>query len=157
MAAALSVDLRERVVAACVEEGLTYEEAASQFGVGYATVNRWLRLQRETQQLAPKPLPGRTPRIDEFGQALVRKLVSERPDATIVELADAYASVVGARLAPCIMHRALVRLGLTRKKRQCTPPKESALTSCYFDGTTNVFAVAPSGSAADCSSSTKAE
>jgi len=34
----------------------------------------------------------------------------------VVELADAYSGVVGSRLAPSIMHRALVKLGLTRKK-----------------------------------------
>jgi transposase len=125
--------------------------------VGYASVNRWLRLFRETDQLAPKPLPGRTPRIDEAGQALVRRLVSERPDSTVTELAEAFGSVVGARLAPCIMHRALVKLGLSRKKRQCMLRSASETTSHSFDGTTSDFAAVSSAFDAASSSSTKAE
>jgi transposase len=137
MTAALSVDLRERVVTACLEEGLTYGEAATHFAVGYASVSRWLRLFRETQQLEPKPLPGRTPRIDEAGMAIVRRLVSERPDATVVELAETYGSETGARLAPCIMHRALARLGLTRKKRQSMPRSAIGTMSDCFAGTSS--------------------
>ena len=118
MATALSVDLRKRVVAACTLEGASYEEAAARFGVGRASVSRWLRLFRETEALHPKPLPGRVPRIDKSGEALVEELVQARPDATVAELAEAFRMRVGCRpIATCIMHRALDRLGLTRKKR----------------------------------------
>ena len=140
MTAALSVDLRRRVVRSCLEEGLTYERAASRFGVGYATVNRWLRLFRETNQLEPKPLPGRKPRIDEAGHALVRQLVSDRSDATLAELTEAYANVVGVRVATCIMHRTLAKLGLSRKKRQSTRRSESETMSRFSAGTTSDFA-----------------
>lgn len=150
----MSVDLRGRVVKACLE-GLTYEEAASRFDVGYASVSRWLRLYRETKRLEPKPLPGRAPRIDEAGLVLVRKLVEQRADATLDELAKAYGELCGARLAPCIMHRALAKLGLTRKKRRFTRVSANATMSSFCDGTSSDFARS-SDSAAACSSSTKA-
>jgi transposase-like protein len=99
MGAALSVELRARVVSACRDEGMTYEEAASRFGVGHASVSRWMRLYRETNQLKAKPYPGRTPRIDEVGQALVRQLVETRPDATLwrAHVVEESASAGGAR------------------------------------------------------------
>ena len=125
------MDLRERVVRACLEEGLTYAQAASRFDVGYATVNRWLRLQRETHQLEPKPLPGRVPRIPQDKLALVRELVQQRPDATVKELAAEFGARTGIRLATCIMHRALAKLGLTRKKRASTRANAIAKMS-YF-------------------------
>jgi transposase len=155
MGAALSVDLRARVVSACRDEGMTYKEAACRFGVGYASVSRWMRLYRETNQLKAKPFPGRTPRIDEVGQALVRQLVETRPDATLLELAQAYGESRGTRLAPSIMHRALAKLGLTRKKRRSTRPSESAKTSRSCVGTSSSSA-GVSDFGVDCFSSTKA-
>ena len=119
MATAISLDLRARVTAACLQEGATYEEAAARFGVGRASVSRWLRLYCETEALEPRPLPGRVPRIDEAGEALVLELVRSRPDATLAELAEAFRMRTSSRpLATCIMYRALDRMGLTRKKRR---------------------------------------
>ena len=128
MGAALSVDLRRRVVEAYSSGNFTYEETAQNFRVGYATVNRWLRLAREAGSLEAKPLPGRVPRIDTAGLAFVRQLVADHPDATLRELTHAYEVVHGSRLATCIMHRALSKLGLTRKKRLSTLRSESVKT-----------------------------
>jgi transposase len=123
-----------------LEDGFTYTEAAAHFGVGYASVSRWLRLHRETSQLKPKPFPGREPRIDADGEALVRKLVADSPDATVNELAAAYTKTLGvARLAPCIMHRALAKLGLTRKKRRSMRRNASEMTSRSFAGISRNF------------------
>ncbi len=153
MGAALSVDLRARVVGACLD-GTTYDEAADRFGVGYASVSRWMRLYRETNQLAAKPFPGRKPRIDDAGHEFIRQLVEARPDATLSEFAHAYFESRGARVAPCIIHRALAKLGLTRKKRRFTQPSVSAKTLLFCDGTLNDSAL-PSVSGGACFSSTK--
>jgi transposase len=153
MPAPLSVDLRMRVVEAYKEEGLTYGEAAARFGIGYATVNRWLRLHRETQQLAPKPTPGRVRRISLEGDEIVRRLVREQPDATLKELAERYGALEGRRLPVALMQRAVARLGLTLKKRSSTPASVTETTSCSCDGTTSTNAPA---SSEGCSFSTKA-
>jgi hypothetical protein len=58
MTKGLSIDLRKRVVAyyeAHRSQGATYESTASRFAAGGATVNRWLRLKRETGSVAVKP------------------------------------------------------------------------------------------------------
>ena len=43
MGAPYSMDLRERVVAAVLEEGLSRHKAAARFGVGYATAIEWVK------------------------------------------------------------------------------------------------------------------
>jgi transposase len=121
MAWAHSIDLRERVLAAYTEGGATYEDVAARFCVGRATVNRWLRRHRETGSVAPKQhRSGNRPKVDEQGLQLLRELVDVRPDATLAELAAAYRERTDVKLAICMVHRALARLAVTRKKRSST-------------------------------------
>src|SRR5262245_41855051 len=68
MAWARSMDLRERVSAAYAEGNATYEAVAERFRLGRATVSRWLRLHRETGNVAPKAHRcGNPPKVDERG------------------------------------------------------------------------------------------
>ena len=62
MAKALSMDLRERVVAAVENEGLSRRKAAARFGVGYATAIEWLKRVRETGSVAPGQMGGHKPK-----------------------------------------------------------------------------------------------
>ena len=63
MPRALSVDLRERVVRAVENEGLSRRRAAARFGVGVSTVITWVRRFRESGRLAPERVGGCKPRI----------------------------------------------------------------------------------------------
>lgn len=62
MARTLSVDLRERVVAA-VEGGMSRREAAERFGVSVASAVRWCALSQETGSVSAKPRPVLTIRL----------------------------------------------------------------------------------------------
>jgi putative transposase len=62
MAAPYSVDLRERVVLAVVQGGLSCNQAAARFGVGIKTAIDWVRRFRETGSVAPLPMGGRRPK-----------------------------------------------------------------------------------------------
>jgi len=62
MARPYSMDLRERVVRAVEEEGLSRNKAARRFGIGIKTAIDWLRLYRETGSVAAKPMGGRRPK-----------------------------------------------------------------------------------------------
>ena len=62
MAKPLSLDLRERVVAAVEAEGLSRHEAASRFGVGVSTAINWVRRFRETGSVAPGQMGGHKPK-----------------------------------------------------------------------------------------------
>lgn len=122
MPAAISTDLRIRIVEARAKEGQTYEELAERFDVGRATVDRVLRLARETGSVEPAPHGGGTPRrVTDVEQAVLRELVRTRPDATLDELCVALTVRTGVDISRATMGRELQRLGLTRKKNRWSP------------------------------------
>ena len=83
-----SVDLRERVVKCVKELNLTYVAAASMFSVSVASVNRWLRKERETGNLEPKEYGGGRSHAIKDGRQLnrLKKIIESQPDATIAEI-----------------------------------------------------------------------
>jgi transposase len=114
------LDLRERVVRA-VEAGTPQAVVARTFGVGRATVERYVRRKRETGALAPAPIPGRPARIGPAERPALAAQVAAAPDATLGEHCATWERGRGARLSPSAMHRALARLSITRKKRSSSP------------------------------------
>jgi putative transposase len=62
MARPLSIDLRERVVAAVLEGGLSRHRAAAQFGVAASTVINWVRRFEETGSLTSGQMDGHKPK-----------------------------------------------------------------------------------------------
>ena len=98
-------------------EGRTYEEIAALLGIGRATVNRILRLQRETNSLEPRPRGGGnlSPIHDHVADLLAR-IVAETPDATVAELSEMLMRRSGISTSRSGVTRALARLGFSRKK-----------------------------------------
>jgi putative transposase len=62
MARPYSNDLRERVVAAVLEGGVSCHQAAVQFDVAPSTAITWVRRLRETGSVAPGQMGGHRPR-----------------------------------------------------------------------------------------------
>jgi len=62
MARPYSVDLRERVILAVVQGGLSCNQAAARFGIGIKTAIDWVRRFRETGSMAALPMGGRRPK-----------------------------------------------------------------------------------------------
>jgi transposase len=116
---AYSVDLRERAVGA-VAGGMPQSVAARTFGVGRATVQRWVRRQR-AGNLGPAPVGGSAPRIGPAQAEALRAQVAAHPDATLAEHAERWEREQGVRVSLWALDRALDRLGITRKKRRSTP------------------------------------
>ena len=113
-----SVDLRERVIGA-LDKGMTQEEAAEVFSVGPASVYRWARLQRDRGSVEPLPHGGGHPRsIDAEGDEELKKLVAEKPDRFLPELAKELTKRTSQPASTSSVSRALQRLGLSRKKRR---------------------------------------
>jgi transposase len=56
------MDLRERVVQAVEQEGLSRRQAAERFGIGIKTAIDWVRRYRETGSVAAKPMGGCRPK-----------------------------------------------------------------------------------------------
>lgn len=114
---ALSMDLRQRVVEAFQQGEGTSKQLARRFGVGRATVQRWMRLTRETGSPAPRPHGGgQTHRIGDGELSAFRRLVDEQPDRTRAEMARAWTERTGVRVSVATIGRTLTRLGYTLKK-----------------------------------------
>lgn len=118
---AFSVDLRERVWRACQREAIGPTEAAEEFGVSRSFVCKLLRRYRDEGTLAAKPRGGnRPPALDAGDLRELRRLVRQRPDATLAELCRALRErrPGGAAVRAWTMCRALARLKLPLKKRR---------------------------------------
>ena len=113
---AYSEDLRLRIVAA-VDGGMPRSEAARVFGVGRATVKRYLQLRRETGGLDPRPRRGPPPlKMAALAAALPARLEAA-PDATLAEHCAWYEETTGVRVADTTISRVIrLHLGWTRKK-----------------------------------------
>jgi transposase len=135
-----SLDLRERVVRACDEGRGTRAQIADLFGVSTSWIRRLLQRRRETGGVAAKPHGGGRPRKLGEGQSRqLLALVVEHPDATLGELHQR----LGAGVHVTTLHRALARVGLTLKKKTCTPPSRIALMSATSG---RLFAAGPPAS-----------
>ena len=58
-----SLDLRDRVVAAVEQEGLSRHQAAARFGVAVSTAVHWVRRYRTTGSVAPSKVGGHKKRV----------------------------------------------------------------------------------------------
>ena len=128
MSRALSLDLRERVLAA-VAGGLSHRAAAQRFGVSAASVSRWRALARRQGDARPGALGGdrRSKRI-EAQRALILSILEEMPDITIEELRRVL-SEHGQQFGYGTIQRFFARHRITRKKRPATLANRTARTS----------------------------
>lgn len=124
----LSMDLRERVVAA-VEGGMSRRAAAERFGISAATAVRWSQRKRSTGTVKPSPQGGdkHSHRIEAHA-GLIFGLVEERRDVTLEELRAAL-SARGVSVAASTLWRFFKRHRYTLKKRPGTRPSRTVPTS----------------------------
>ena len=119
MSKALSLDLRERVVAACDAGAGTPRQVADRFEVSRAWVYKLLKQRRDAGSVAPKaPSGGRKSAVDERARENLRERVRERPDATLEELRDRLAASGGPSVSAALVGRVLRELNLPRERRR---------------------------------------
>ena len=119
-----SMDLRERVIAAC-DAGQDTSEVAEEFGVSPAWVRRLKQRLRETGSLAPKPHGGgQKPILDEQGRAKLAGLLREQSDLTLEELRKR----LGIKISIGALWNAIHGLGLSLKKSPCMPQNRTGPT-----------------------------
>src|SRR4051812_20640419 len=101
---AYSIDLRERVTAACDAGDATREQIASRFSVSVPWIRKLLRQRRQTGSIEPRPHGGGHPRaFDGPADERLRRAVRADDDATLSELARA----AGVACCASAVHRAL--------------------------------------------------
>ena len=128
MSKALSVDLRERVVAA-IAGGASCREAAARLGVSASSAIRWASLARRQGSVAAKALGGdrRSVRIEAHAP-LILDLVERTSDITLREIRGELARV-GVSAGIGTLWRFFERRRLTWKKRRRTPASRTVRTS----------------------------
>ena len=115
MSKPLSVDLRERVVAA-VDSGMSRRKAAERFGVSISSAIRWTAQRRRTGDVRPRRIGGdkRSGRIEAYAPVILAA-VKERPDITLAELRELLAGH-GVGVAISTLWRFFARRKITLKK-----------------------------------------
>ena len=112
---AVGEDLRRRAVAAVLERGMSFREAALKFEVAQTSVFRWVQRYRQRGNVRADPRR-RPPSRIEPARALVFHLLKQRPKLTIPALRAALA-VEGVTVSAATVQRFLERHGLQRKER----------------------------------------
>ena len=111
MAAAYSMDLRERVLGDA-DAGLSSKELATRYHVSRAWVDALKQRRRETGSSAPRVQVKFRGRVLAGQEDRLVALITARPDATLAELRDALPTTAGLST----LWRAIGRLGFTVKK-----------------------------------------
>ena len=128
MARSLSLDLRNRVVAAVVG-GLSRRKAAERFGVSAASAVRWCARERETGDARPKLQGGdRHSHRIEAHAAFILAAVARQPDVTLTEL-RALLAARDVSVAVSTLWRFFRRRRFTFKKRPRMPANRTVQTS----------------------------
>ena len=120
-----SMDLRQRVVAACDAREGTREQIAERFGVSDRWIRKLLQRRRETDSLDPFPRnPGRKRALNDRQMERLGRLIRKRPDATLNELRKS----LGVKISIAALDRAIRRLDVTLKKNRSWQPSRSERT-----------------------------
>lgn len=131
MARPLSIDLRSRVVAHHKKSGDGRIILSRLFAVGSATAYRWVSKEATTGSVAPK-IPSRKGPLPKIGNDKLQDLcalVAEKCDRTLQQLCDLWHEKTGVLVDDATMHRALVRAGLSLKKKRFAPTSGRGQTS----------------------------
>ena len=122
----ISLDLRAAVVSYYTKhDGATYESTAAIFGIGPATVNRLLRLFRETGGIAPIERP-KKPK-NKIDLTWLRAHAEANPNDRLKDRVEAFARERSEHVSITSMWYAMRAVGFTHKKRRSLP--KSAIRS----------------------------
>jgi putative transposase len=121
---AYSIDLREKIVAAHIQQKISIRQVAMIFTVSKSLVQKLVKQQKTDGNLQPKQ-PGK-PRFSYLtnNEVKLRELIVENNDATLTELCELFAEKTGNWVSRTAMGRCLQKLGLNRKKKHCGVVKQ---------------------------------
>jgi transposase len=122
----ISLDLRERILAAYDHAEGTRLEMARRFRVSLGLVKKLLQQRRGTGDIAPRHrFSGRKPAIVASHRQQFRALLTKKNDLTLRELRVS----AGLKCSLQAINVVLARMGLTYKKRRFTPANRTGPTS----------------------------
>jgi putative transposase len=117
MAGPLSRDLRERLVRAVEQDGMSRRAAAARFQVAVRTAIRWVNDYRSEGRLVPQKMGNPSPPKLAAHREVVLGVLAAQPDITIEALRHDLAAR-GIVIGYGSIRRFFAREGITRKKRR---------------------------------------
>lgn len=122
----LSLDLRERILAAYDTGNDTRETVAGRFRVSVGMVKKLLQQRRRIGDLrAQHHRAGRKPTIQAADRRQLRRELAAKPDLTLAELR----ARTGLKCTLPAIHYVLADMGLTFRKRRSVQPSRTVRTS----------------------------
>ncbi len=128
MAGAYSQDLRDRVIDAVVEGGMSRRGAGERFGVSESVAIKWVERFERTGLRTPGKMGGHRRLKLEPHREFLESCHAEKPDATLQGLCDRLLWERGVKADTSLMSRFLRRIGLTPKKRRWLRASRTART-----------------------------
>lgn len=123
----ISLDLRERILAAVKSKKYIIADIADMFTVSVSTVKSIKRRYEQTGSVASyKKGGGNPPRVNLEGEAWLAETLKEEPDLTLEELCTKHSEKFSRDVSISAMQRTLARIGLNRKKKLSTQEKRRA-------------------------------
>jgi transposase len=117
MPAPLSVDLRQRILAAYEAKEGSQRQLAERFKVSLSCIRDLMRHYRATGTVQPKPRGGgAVAKLGSQQLPIVEALVKAQPDALLSELCERFAQQTGVEVSVSTMQRAVCKLNLSVKK-----------------------------------------
>jgi transposase len=124
----ITIELRERAVAAYEAGSESYDVVAARFSVSRRSLQRWVERRRESGSVEPDdPAGGNYSRVD---MKTLHGIVQSRPDATSYQVTSDYNRSVPRkkRVHRSSIVRALQRAGYVFKKSESDPPNKTGRT-----------------------------
>ena len=113
-----SMDLRERVVAAVENEGMTRHQAAARFGIAVSSAVKWVARYRKTGTAAPSKIGGYKPKTLRGLHADWLAARCQEKDFTISQLVEELREIRGLKVDRRSVWEFLHAKGLSHKKNR---------------------------------------
>lgn len=125
---AYSLDLRQKIVDTYAEGNISQRQLALQFRVALSFIEKLLKQQKETGNIAPKVRTEQTPtKLNAEQLKVLEQLVEANNDATLDELRYQLEQKTGVLIGRSTVDRMVKQLNLTVKKKLFTPRKSRVL------------------------------
>jgi transposase len=118
MASAYSQDLRNRVIDAVENEGMSRRAAARRFGVSESAAIKWLQRFEDTGHRKPVGTGGHRPSTLKPHRDFIEAALKDKPDITLEALGRRLLAERGVKADTSMLSRFLRREGITLKKRR---------------------------------------
>jgi transposase len=118
MASAYSQDLRNRVIDAVENEGISRRAAARRFGVSESAAIKWLQRFEDTGHRKPVGTGGHRPSTLKPHRDFIEAAFKDKPDITLEALGRRLLAERGVKADTSMLSRFLRREGITLKKRR---------------------------------------